>query len=234
MIAITFALPAESSGVIALLPEKKNAPCGSTRIIQGKIDNEAVAMFHTGVGKSVCRQRMEDFLQDRQFNLLISTGFAGALREDLNVGDLVLAENFSDPRLLSTARRILDGRKIHVAALFTSNAMIDSPGERNRIAGQQGAVAVDMETETIAQMCRERGIPLLSLRVISDSLHEPFPAPSGVLFDIKRQRTDNRGLSLYLLKHPTAIWRLIRFARQIARAREVLTDAIVELAGKMT
>ena len=172
------------------------------------------------------------FLQDRQFDYLISAGFAGALREDLQVGDLVLAENFSDPHLLSIAQRILNDRKMHVAKLFTSSAVIDSPAGRNKIAAQQNAVAVDMETETIAQVCRAPGIPVLSLRVVSDSLREPFPAPPNVLFDIERQRTDIGRLLLYLLRHPGAVWPLIRFARQTARARKVLTNAIVDLIRK--
>jgi len=218
VIAITFALPAESSGLDALLREK--------------IDNKLVSIFYTGVGETICRERMEYSLPDRQFDYLISSGFAGALREDLQVGDLVLAENFSDPQLLSTAQRILSDRKVHVAKLFTTNAIIDSPAGRNKIADQQDAVAVDMETETIAHVCRARGIPLLSLRVISDSLGEPFPAPPGVLFDIERQRSNIGKLSLYLLRHPGAVWPLIRFERQIARARKVLTNAIVDLIRK--
>ena len=231
MIAITFAVPAESSGLVALLREEKRLPCGNTRIIHGKIDNKSVALFHTGVGETVCWQRMENLFRDRQFDYLISAGFAGAIREDLSVGDLVLAENFSDSQLLSSAQKILSGRKLHVGELFTSRAIIDSVGERNRIAGQHGAVAADMETETIARVCRARGIPLLSLRVISDSSREPFPAPPNVLFDMERQRTDSGKLSLYLLRHPGAVWSLIRFARQIARARKTLTDAIVDLVG---
>lgn len=233
MIAITFALPAESSGLVALLREKKRSACGNTRITHGRIDNASVAILHTGVGGKVCRQRMEDFLRDRQFDYLVSAGFAGAIREHLQVGDLVLAENFSDPQLLSTAQRILSDRKIHVAQLFTSSTIIDSLAERNKIADQQGAVAVDMETETIAQICRARGIPLLSLRVISDSLRDPFPAPPSILFDIERQRTNIGNLSLYLLRHPITVWSLIRFARQIARARKVLTDAIADLVRKL-
>lgn len=233
MIAITFALPAESSGLVALLREEKRSPCGNTQIIHGKIDNESVAISHTGVGEKICWQRMENFFRDRQFDYLISAGFAGAVREDLSVGDLVLAENFSDPQLLAAAQKILSGRKVHVAKLFTSSAIIDSVGARSRIASEHGAIAVDMETGMIAQVCRARGIPLLSLRVISDSLREPFPAPPSVLFDIERQRTDSAKLSLYFLRHPGAVWSLIRFARQIARARKVLTDAIVDVVRKL-
>jgi hypothetical protein len=107
--------------------------------------------------------------------------------------------------------------------------MIESAEERNKIAQTTGAAAADMETEFIARACAERGIPLLSLRVISDTPRKPFPAPAKVLFDIDRQRTSVENLALYLLQHPSAIPRLIAFARRIAQAREILANAIVSI-----
>jgi len=91
--------------------------------------------------------------------------------------------------------------------------MIDSSEERNRIAQTTGAVAVDMETEFIARSCAEHGVPLVSLRVISDTPRHPLPAPPNVLFDLDEQRTNFGRLAFYVAKNPTAIWRLISFAR---------------------
>jgi hypothetical protein len=65
------------------------------------------------------------------------------------------------------------------------------------------------------------------LRAISDSLHEPFPAPPHLLFDLERQRTNAPKLLLYFLKRPTHIVGFIRFANRIARARRTLTNAII-------
>src|SRR3984893_10497910 len=229
MIAITFALPAESSALISRLREKTRALCDGEKIIQGKIDNESVAIFHTGVGRKSCEHKIDNLLRGEHPDFLISSGFAGSAHEDLQVGDLVLAENFSDPELLSMARQLLAARNLRVIKLFSSTSIVDSVAERNEIAGAYGADAVDMETETIAQACAARGIRMLSLRVISDSVHEPFPAPSRILFDIERQRTDFAKFIPYLIRHPAAVWHLIRFSRQISRAREALTDAIVAL-----
>ena len=87
-----------------------------------------------------------------------------------------------------------------------------------------------METEFIARACAEHGVPLLSLRAISDTPRQRFPAPAHVLFNIERQRTSMMRLVLYLCKHPTRLRGLIRFASQIARARETLTEALVAVA----
>ena len=69
------------------------------RIIRGKIDNRTIEVLHTGVGEKTCRQRMASFLQDRQFDCLVSAGFAGALNDKLRAGDLLFAENFSTIQL---------------------------------------------------------------------------------------------------------------------------------------
>ena len=233
MIAITFALPAESASITALLREKRQAPSTGGAITYGKIETKPVAIFHTGVGRKSCKPKIDNFLRAVQPKLLISSGFAGGAVEDLDVGDLILAENFSDPGLIASAQQILADHDPRVVKLFTSTSIVDSIVERNKIAQGHGTAAVDMETEIIARACAACGVPLVSLRVISDSLSEPFPVPPFVLFDIEQQRTDFAKLIPYLLRHPGTTWHLLRFARQIARAREALTNAIVDLVARL-
>jgi nucleoside phosphorylase len=227
MIAITFALPAESSGFVALVRNKRRAVSGDTEIIYGEINQRPITTFHTGTGQKACQANIDNFLRIEHPDIWISSGFAGGVGEDLRVGDLFLGENFSDRELLYAAQRVLADRNVRAAKLFTSATIVDSAAQRNEIAHAQGALAIDMETETIARACIARGIRMLSLRTISDSLHEPFPAPPHLLFDLKRQRTNAAKLILYFLKRPTHIVGFIRFANRIARARRTLTNAII-------
>ena len=229
MIAVTFALPAESAEFVHLLSNKSRADRNGVTTIRGKIEDRAIEVLHTGVGEKVCRQRLGKFLQDQQFDCLISAGFAGALDNDLKIGDLLLAENFSTVHLSET-RASLSGLHIHIANLLTVPALIDSPEERNKLALTSGAVAADMETEFIARACAACGIPLLSLRVISDTPHNRLPAPANVLFDIERQQTRMLKLATHLLAHPSRVPRLVHFANRIAHARKILADALVAVA----
>ena len=232
MIAVTFALPAESSGFLRLLQNKSKRRNNGITTIAGKIDNHVIEIFHTGVGGKICRQRIARFLKDRKLECLISAGFAGALNDQLGVGDLLLARNFSTADLSLTLDSLAH-LPIHIANLLTVPSMIDSSEERNRIAQTTGAVAVDMETEFIACSCAEHGVPLLSLRVISDTPRHPLPAPPSVLFDLDEQRTHFGRLAFCMAKNPTAIWRLISFARGIGRARERLSNAIIALVREL-
>ena len=228
MIAVTFALPAESQEFLRLLGSKSRIDRNGIPIIRGKIDDRQIEILHTGVGEKVCRQRLAKFLQDQQFEYLISAGFAGALNNQLKLAICLLAKNFStvrpDERLSS-----LSSLSIHIADLLTVPALIDSREERKKLALTSGAVAVDMETEFIARACAAHGIPLLSLRVVSDTPKELFPAPTNVLFDIERQQTQMLKLATYFFAHPHRVPRLVQFARRIARARKILADALADV-----
>jgi nucleoside phosphorylase len=163
---------------------------------------------------------------------LISTGFAGALNDELQVGDLLLAKNFStiDP---SESDSLLSNLRIHRGDLLTAHGLIDSTDERYEIARASGAAAVDMETEFIACACAEHGVPLLSLRVITDTPRQPFPAPIKVLFDLELQRTRLLTLAIFFLAHPNRVPRMVQFARRIAHARKILASALVGLARNL-
>jgi len=228
MIAVTFALPKESSEFLRRLRDKSHADRNGITTIRGKIGDREVEVLHTGVGERVCRQRLGKFLDDQRFDLLISTGFAGALNDELQVGNLLLSKNFSTIDL-DEKRSSFSRLPIHMADLLTAPTLIDSSDERGEIARTSGAAAVDMETEFIARACAAHAIPLLSLRVITDTPREPFPAPAHVLFDIAKQRTDLPKLATFFLTHPNRIPRLIQFARRIAHARKTLANALVAI-----
>jgi nucleoside phosphorylase len=230
MIAVSFALPTESSDLVGLLRDRKS---DDAKVIHGKINNKEVAIFHTGVGGESCKRKIDNFFSAQQPRLLISSGFAGAARDDLRIGDLVLAKNFSDRQLLFEAERILKDRNVCVSNLFTSQTIVDSMADRDKIAREHGAAAIDMETASIAEACASREIRMLSLRVISDSPREGLPAPPHVLFDMQLQRTNPTKLLFYLLKHPVVLWRLIRFGSQIRKARAKLTNAVVALIKEL-
>lgn len=245
MIAVSFALPAESREFGRSLNNKSAMNRNGVRTIRGMIGERLIEVLHTGVGEKVCRQRVGQFLstlrskepiqpdqRDQQLACLISAGFAGALNNDLQIGDLILAENFSTVNASETCKLISNPR-IHVANLLTIPALIDSSENRNKLAVTSGAVAVDMETEFIARACAAGGIPLLSLRVISDTPQHGFPAPADVLFDIERQQTRMLKLATHLLSRPSRVPRMIRFGRRIARARKTLADALVEIVRSL-
>src|SRR6478672_4948310 len=229
-IAVTFALQAESSEFLRQLGNKSRTNRNGIRIVRGTIGHHSIEVIHTGVGENSCRERIGKFLENQQFDFLTSAGFAGSLNHQLEVNDLLVAKNFSTVDLKHPS---LSNVSIYVANMLTVPVLIDSSEERERVARESGASAVDMETEFIARACAARGIPLLALRVITVAPTQAFPAPAGVLFDIQRQRTHIAVLARFFLAHPRRMPSLVQFARRISRARKTLSNALVWIVGDL-
>jgi nucleoside phosphorylase len=228
MIAVTFALPAESSGLVRRLAHK-SAISGMSSGVSGMLAAQEVHIIHTGVGEPVARVRLSDYMQSHSPSYLISSGFAGGTREEYAVGDFILARNFSDATLLGTAAKVLCNQNVRSAVSWTVASILNSPQEREQIWNEHNAIAVDMESKAIAEVCASRGVRMLSLRVLSDTSCDPLRIPGNILFDVQRQRTPMLRLFGYLARHPASVAELIRFSGQIARVRRGLTDAIVKV-----
>ena len=225
-IAVTFALPTESSEFLRRLGNRSRAKRSGISVVRGTVGHRSIEVIHTGVGENICRQRIGRFLENQQFDFLISAGFAGSLNHELQVNDLLVAKNFSTVDLKHAS---LSNVSIYAADMLTVPALIDPGEERERKAHETGASAVDMETEFIARACAAHNIPLLALRVITDTPTQPFPAPPRVLFDIQKQRTPIVALAGFFLAHPRRMLGLVQFAKRIARARKILSNALVRI-----
>src|SRR5438552_3251816 len=122
-IAITFALPAESSEFLRRLGNKSRANRNGISIIRGTIGHRSIEVLHTGVGENICRERIARFLENQQFDFLISAGFAGSLNDELRVNDLFVAKNLSTVDL-KYAQLSLSNVSVHTADLLTVPALI--------------------------------------------------------------------------------------------------------------
>lgn len=229
MIAVTFALPVESADLIALIANRRGVSRDGVESIRGKIHGSDVAVVHTGVGGNACRETISSFLRRDKVDYLISAGLAGALDPELKLGDLLIAENYSSKELLESPRLHLEEASIYLAPIVSAPAIVETKEAREKLARESGAAAVDMETEFIAAACAEHGVPMMSLRAISDTVAEPFPAPAKVLFDVERQRIPAGRLAFYLVTHPPAIARLKGYGNRISETRRALTKALSNL-----
>jgi adenosylhomocysteine nucleosidase len=220
MIAVTFALPAESSAFVRLLRDRER----NDFVTRGIIAEKEIAVIHTGVGPQKCAERFTQFLRENKPQIVISSGFCGGTNDELRPGDLVIAKNVSSAQLAKRAGELLAGAV--TGDIFSADRVIDHAADRYAIGRKHGAIAIDMETTTIARLCAEFAIPMLGLRAISDSPAAPFPAPPEVLFDIEIQRTRFTRLLSHLARNPRAIAPLAGFSRQITIAKTKLAEGL--------
>ncbi len=218
MIAVTFAVPHESHDLRGAF--RPPAEVDAHGWLHGEIARREVLVAHTGIGTVAAEECVSALLAEHRPRWLLSAGYAGALDPGLAHGELFLATNFTAPELLarSTARR---------GTSTTQNKAAETALEKSALARATSAQAVDMETSAIARVCAEHGIPMLSLRAISDTAAAEIPVPLTVSYDISRQRPRIAALLFFLAQNPSRILPFARFVRGLAPARATLADEIV-------
>jgi len=194
------------------------------RAVRGRLGGAVVVARAVGVGEGGRR-----FLAEDEPRLVLSCGFAGALDPSLAPGDLVLATQIrgpggdnlvgpEQPRRLAAAA-LGDLRSVQGGVLCTQ-AVAATVAEKRALAAS-GAIAVDMESYSVARAAQEAGIPWLSLRAIVDPLASPLPAFT------RNANPDSIGPALkHALSGPRAVLDVLRLARNARRAGAALEEAL--------
>ena len=71
--------------------------------------------------------------------------------------------------------------RIHLGRLLTLDHVVRLRAEKRQLGLEHNALAVDMETFAVAEVCRERAVELLAVRAISDSVDDELPPDIGRL-----------------------------------------------------
>lgn len=217
-ILVTFALPQESQDFRRALRAWKKEEDGS----------EEIRVEHFGVGPAMAAARIESLLKEKKPRLLICAGFAGGLDPGLGVGALVVAKNLCSEDLLTRAQaNASDRRDVAVGSIVSRAMPVETVGDKAMLFRETGALAVDMESEAIAAVCRAHDVPLLVVRTISDPAGDDLPVPFADWFDIEGQRPQVFGLLKYLALHPGRIGPFARFVRGLAPARRALAGFLL-------
>jgi adenosylhomocysteine nucleosidase len=223
VIALSFALPEESKGIVRLVANARRSGPAALPVITGTLAGREVVILHTGMGMNSATDRVTDFLETHSPALWIAAGFAGALSSDLRIADIVAVNNFSDPTQFAHIASI----PARAGALITTKHVVETAEQKKDLARHTGAIAVDMETAAIHRLCAARDIPVLAIRSISDIATQDLPVPARVWFDTAKQRPRPLPLLWYLALHPRRILPFARFVRGIGRARSTLTSFLV-------
>jgi adenosylhomocysteine nucleosidase len=184
VIVISFALPEESKEIVRGLVGARRSGSAALPVIAGTLAGRSVVIVHSGMGMASATATLGSFLEGQSPSLWIAAGFGGGLSADLEVGDIVTVRNFSDPALLEAIEALPTRR----GTLITTKSVIETAVQKQDLARHTGAIVVDMETAAIQRLCCPRGIPMLSVRAISDTASQDLPIPAAVWFDPIRQR----------------------------------------------
>ncbi len=223
MIICSFALPDESSQFRQHLRHPGELRTGALRWVLGNFGRHEVLVVHTGIGLKSADTVAREVLADHRPWLWISSGVAGALDEDLRAGDIFLGSNMSEDKILQKAARVrLPVMSVRTGHLISVPEPAETAADKEKLAIENSAGAVDMETAAIVACCSEKGIPVLSVRAISDVASQSLPVPFKVWFDDDVQRPRTLALLWFLLRHPEKFSLFVDFVGNVFLARKNL------------
>ena len=102
--------------------------------------------------------------------------------------------------------------------------------EKSQLRARTGADAVEMESGVIRRLCRERGVPSATVRVISDTADEALPLDFNIL--MQPDGTLNVGkLMGAVLCRPQKIPALIALGQRSKSAAQRLATVLHEVLG---
>ena len=234
-ILITYAVEAEFAPWRALNMEK--VPIGNVTLQRAHIGRATVDFVITGMGAANA-ERIADAIISKTYSACIISGFAGALKSPVKLGDIVAPERVQDHASRQTTicdcdllTRASENGASRIATLLTSDHVVNTAAEKNHLS--TFAEAVDMESFTILHAANKKSVPAAVLRVISDSFDRDMPAKLDTIVD-PQGHVKITGVVRYVAKHPLMVPALVRLGRDSKSAAGALAHFLESYIIKLS
>ena len=196
-IGIIVAMDKEFNQLESIIANKKTSQINNQRLVEGTVGDKHVILQKCGIGKVNSAIGTVEMINRFSPNIIISSGCAGGADASLNMFDVVVANNcvYHDAycgkevakgqimgmparytankqlveKVLSLNTKDNNKNNIKAGLTVTGDWFVDNKQTMKRILSDfPEAMAVDMESCSIAQVCYIYSVPFLSFRVISD------------------------------------------------------------------
>ncbi len=160
---------------------------------------------------------------DGPVDMVLSVGWAGALREEGYPGELLVPNIVVNAQ---TGERYTLAERERPVVLVTTAQVADET-EKRRLAKSYGGMLVDMESATVARMAQMRGIPVCCMKIVTDEVTARLPNLNSFINSMGQMEMA-RFIGHVLLR-PGHWLALIRMGRASASGANSLSSAILHL-----
>lgn len=218
-------------GIISALPAEARFIHKNKIVVKRQIHvQDNLSLYVCGIGPDNAADACNALL-DTKINHLVSWGTAGAISSDLKSGDVILPDTIMnntnknymcDEKWRHNVLTKLEQSHLNVfsGTIYSADSVI-SPDDKRRIRGQTQAIAVDMESATIASIANQSSIPFIAIRTIVDESTMYIPASILNNIDDYGQVKISK-LSYSLFTHPGDIHMVYRLGRSMHKANQSL------------
>jgi len=195
-IAIMGAMPEEIEPLIARLDDVQEFLYADNTYYAGTYRGKEVVVAYSKIGKVFAALTATAMIEKFGCDTLLFTGVAGAISEELKIGDLIVADGlcqhdlditafghpygyvpegavciWADPELRKIAQKVAYelGINLKEGIIATGDQFVADPERKAWIAETFKADALEMEGAAVAVVCHALDVPFFILRAISDS-----------------------------------------------------------------
>jgi adenosylhomocysteine/aminodeoxyfutalosine nucleosidase len=195
-IAIMGAMPEEVEPIVAKLDDLQTMTYGANRYYEGTYKGQEVVVAYSKIGKVFATLTATMLIEKFGCDTLLFSGVAGAISDELKIGDLIIADGLCQHDLDITAfghpygyvpegevciptdvtlRKIAKdvaaskGLILREGVIATGDQFVANAERKDWIGDTFSADALEMEDASVAVVCSALEVPFFILRAISDS-----------------------------------------------------------------
>ncbi|HEY1067328.1 MAG TPA: hypothetical protein VGE52_14500, partial [Pirellulales bacterium] len=192
-VGFVFALGIESGGLEDLLENPVEQTGNGFRLREGWLDGRRVAVVIGGAGRPAAAHAAQALIAGRRPKWIVSAGFGGGLDPRAEKFDVVLCNEIDaagESKRYSvdfkvTPEALAATKHVHVGRLLTVDQIVYAAAEKQALGQSAGALVVDMETHSVAEVCREAATKFMAVRIVTDTANDDLPPDVGRLLDQK-------------------------------------------------
>lgn len=196
MIGIIGAMDEEITIIASEMIDLKEYDINNIKFYKGKIYDIDIVLVKSGIG--MVNASITTTLLFKEFGVdkILFSGVAGSLNRNVNVGDVVIGDSLLEylfdatefgyeigtiPRmdtsifrsdiLLNKIKNILKNDNIYYGKILSGDKFVSNLSEKEKLGEKFNALAVDMESASVAHCAHVLGIEFAVIRSISDSLN---------------------------------------------------------------
>lgn len=182
-----------------------------------------IRRYITGMGRDNADQAIAAAVEQIRPRLVLTCGFAGGLNPVLKSNEIVFSADEG-----STVFDSLRQAGANPVSFFCARRVAITSEEKQRLWRGMGADAVEMESESIREYCRERDIPAATVRVISDTALEDLPLDFNTLMS-PAQKIHYGKLTWALVRAPFKLAELLAFQQKTVDAAKALGEFLTKV-----
>jgi adenosylhomocysteine/aminodeoxyfutalosine nucleosidase len=195
-IAIMGAMPEEIEPIIAKLDNLNVVEYAANKYYEGSFNGKDIVVAYSKIGKVFATLTATVLIEKFGCSVVLFSGVAGAISDELQIGDLIIADGLcqhdlditafghpygyvpegevcipTTPRLREIAQKVASNKGINLkeGVIATGDQFIACSDKKNWICDTFKADALEMEGASVAVVCNALDIEYFILRAISDA-----------------------------------------------------------------